>query len=102
MVELLKSIIAEICECKRGRVDPALATELELKQSLSRKGGPYDIGAFRAALCEIEKDDDIITCRLLKYNGYRIREDYANDAKAYANGLPSDERTRGARPTPAR
>lgn len=83
----LKTTIAKICESKRGRIDPALATELELKQALSRRGVNYTADTFRAMLRELEADDEIITRRCLRYNGYQMREKYAYNAETNEDGI---------------
>lgn len=70
---MLYEIVQEICEAKRGKVHPALATELELKRELSRRGIPYTADTFRMVLRELERNPDIITHRLLRYNGYSIK-----------------------------
>lgn len=70
---MLYEIVKGICEAKRGKVHPVLATELELKRELSRRGVPYTADTFRMVLREMERNPDIITHRLLRYNGYSIK-----------------------------
>ena len=76
----MKSIVAEICRAKReARVMPALATELDIQKALSSRGVRFTADTFRAMLRELERDSDIITHRLLRYNGYSLKsEDNAN------------------------
>lgn len=73
-VKRLKAVVAEICASKQGRIDPALATELELKQALSSRGVSYTADTFRLMLQELEADEEIITRRCLRYNGYQIHK----------------------------
>lgn len=80
---MLKSIVEDICRLKVGRVDPVLATELELKQELTRRGVKWTAETFKRMLAELEADADIIVRRCLRYNGYTIR-DYADDTKTDA------------------
>lgn len=73
--------IAEICEKKQcQKIDPALTTELELQRALMRQGVPFTAESFRAMLAELKADPDVITRRLLRYNGYELRN-YANDTE---------------------
>lgn len=70
----MKLIIAEICKEKRdARVIPVLATELEIQRALSSRGVRYTADAFRAMLHELQRNPDIITHRLMRYNGYSIK-----------------------------
>lgn len=95
----MRYLIAEIVRVKREeRIEPALATELELKQALAREGG-YDISDWMRIKAELEESPDIITHRLLRYNGYEIR-DYANIAETTTKELSPKEGGSGA--TPAR
>lgn len=76
----MKSLVAEICASKRAkRICPALATEMELKQGLSRRGISYTAESFRAMLSNLEVQPDVIVHRLLRYNGYEINEEYDKD-----------------------
>ena len=72
----MKLIIVEICRAKREtRVIPALATELEIQRALSSRGVRYTADAFRTMLRELQRDPDIITHRLMRYNGYSIKNE---------------------------
>lgn len=94
----MRSLIAEIVRVKREeRIEPALATELELKQALAREGG-YDISDWIRIKAELEESPDIITHRLLRYNGYEIR-DYANITETTTKELFTKEGDSGATPT---
>jgi hypothetical protein len=94
----MRYLIAEIVRAKReGRIEPALATELELKQALAREGG-YDISDWIRIRAEIEELPDIVTHRLLKCNGYEIR-DYADITETTTKELFTKEGGSGATPT---
>lgn len=70
----MKSIVAEICKEKReARVTPALATELDIQKVLSSRGVSFTADTFRTMMRELEREPDIITHRLLRYNGYSIK-----------------------------
>jgi hypothetical protein len=67
MIEFVRAI----CEDKRRRnIVPALATELEIKQELSRRGVAWTAESFRQALERLEANAEIKKHRLLRYNGY--------------------------------
>jgi hypothetical protein len=79
-VSKTKKIIAEICEAKRQqRIHPALATEVEIKQGLICQGVRLSAAEFKELCAAMAKDDEIITHRLLRYNGYELREKYDAD-----------------------
>lgn len=67
---MLYEIVEEICEAKRGKVHPALATELELKRELSRRGVTYTTESFRQMCSELATDPRITTIRTLNYTAY--------------------------------
>lgn len=71
---MLKSIVEDICRLKVGRVDPVLATELELKQELTRRGVKWTAETFKQMLAELEADTDIIVRRCLRYNAYTTKD----------------------------
>lgn len=66
----MKSIIVEICEAKRGKVCPVLATELELKRELARRGVAYTAESFGKMCSELATDPRITTIRTLNYTAY--------------------------------
>lgn len=66
----MKSIVAEICEAKRGKVCPVLATELELKRELARRGVAYTTESFRQMCSELATDPRITAIRTLNYTAY--------------------------------
>ncbi len=67
----MNSIVAEICRAKReARVMPALATELELKRELSRRGVMYTTESFGKMCSELATDPRITTIRTLNYTAY--------------------------------
>jgi hypothetical protein len=67
---MLYEIVKEICEAKRGRVHPALATELELKRELSRRGVTYTTESFRQMCRELATDPRITAIRTLNHTAY--------------------------------
>lgn len=70
----MKQLVAEICQAKRAaRIMPALATELDLKRELSRRGVRYTAEGYRLMREELEADPDIITRRCLRFNAYEIK-----------------------------
>lgn len=72
----MKLIVAEICRAKReARVVPALATELDIQKALSSRGVRFAADTFKAMLRELERNPDIITHRLLRYNGYSLKSE---------------------------
>lgn len=71
---MLKEIVSEICESKVGRVDPVLATELELKRAMSLRKIAYTHENFRKMIEELQADEEIITRRCLRYNAYQLRK----------------------------
>lgn len=79
-----RRIITEICEAKRQqRIHPALATEVEIKQGLIRQGVRLSAAEFKELCAAMAEDDEIITHRLLRYNGYELRDKYdANTTEA--------------------
>lgn len=68
---MLKRIVEDICRAKReARIVPALATELEIKRELSRRGVYYTAESFRQMLSQLEALPDIVVRRLRNYRGY--------------------------------
>ena len=68
--------IAEICEMKqRQRIVPALATEIELQQAMMRQGVTFTAASYKKMLRELEADSQVVTRRLLMYNGYELLKD---------------------------
>lgn len=88
---MLYKIVKEICEAKRGKVHPVLATELELKRELSRRGVMYTTESFSEMCSELATDPRIVTIRTLNYTAY------ADNTKEQQEGLSA--KARGARPT---
>lgn len=67
----MKSIVAEICRVKReARVMPVLATELDLKRELSRRGVTYTTESFSQMCSELATDSRITAIRTLNYTAY--------------------------------
>ncbi len=70
---MLKRIVEDICRRKRAqRIEPALATELEIKRELSRQGVHYTAESFRQMLSQLEASPDIVVRRLRNYRGYEL------------------------------
>lgn len=67
---MLYEIVKEICEAKRGKVHPALATELELKRELSRRGVTYTAKSFSKMCSELATDPRITAVRTLNHTAY--------------------------------
>lgn len=67
---MIFEIVKEICEAKRGRVHPVLATELELKRELSRRGVMYTTESFREMCSNLATDPRITAIRTLNYTAY--------------------------------
>lgn len=82
MIEFIRAI----CEDKRRRnIVPVLATELELKQELSRRGVRWTAKSFSQALERLEANAEIKKHRLLRYNGYSY-EDISEDKREEDTG----------------
>ena len=88
---MILEIVKEICEAKRGKVLPALATELELKRELSRRGVTYTAKSFSEMCSELATDPRITTIRTLNHTAY------ANNTQEQQEGLSAE--ARGAGPT---
>lgn len=84
-------IVRDICERKRGRVHPVLATELEIKSELHKKGISWTIDTFLKMCQELAEHPQITTIRTLNQKAY------AYDTKAAEEGIPTQEA--GARTT---
>lgn len=70
---MLYKIVKEICEAKReARVMPVLATELELKRELSRRGVMYTTESFGKMCSELAADPRITTIRTLNHTAYAV------------------------------
>lgn len=67
---MLYEIVKEICEGKSGKVHPVLATEMELKRELSRRGVKYTSESFRQMCLELSNDSRITTIRTLNHYAY--------------------------------
>lgn len=82
MIEFIRAI----CEEKRRRnIVPVLATELEIKQELSRRGVRWTAQSFSQALERLEANAEIKKHRLLRYNGYSY-EDISEDKREEDTG----------------
>ena len=76
MIELVR----EICERKRGKVHPELATELEIKQALSRQGVHYTAESFAEMLRVLAEDPHIKTIRTINHNAYAYITETAEES----------------------
>ena len=83
-------LVREICERKRGRVHPELATELEIKQALSRQGVHYTAESFAEILRALAEDPHIKTIRTINYNAYAYITETAEES------IPPEEGDAGA------
>jgi hypothetical protein len=71
----MRTIVENICRSKRAKnIEPALATELELRHELTRRGVAYSTESYMMMLAELESQPDVIVHRLLRYKGYEINE----------------------------
>ena len=86
MIELVR----EICERKRGKVHPELASELELKQALSRQGVHYTAESFAEMLRVLAEDPHIKTIRTINHNAYAYITETAEES------IPPEEGDAGA------
>lgn len=86
---MLYKIVKEICEAKRGKVLPVLATELELKRELSRRGVMYTTESFGKMCSELAADPRITTIRTLNQRAY------AYDTQEQQEGLSAEARGAG-------
>ena len=86
----MKSMVAEICRAKReARIMPVLATELELKRELSRRGVTYTTESFGKMCSELAADPRITTIRTLNYTAY------ADNTQEQQEGLSAEARGAG-------
>lgn len=78
-------IVRDICARKRGRVHPVLATELEIKSELHKRGISWTIDTFLKMCQELAEHPQITTIRTLNQKAY------AYDTKAAEEGIPTQE-----------
>lgn len=84
---MIFEIVKEICEAKRGKVLPVLATELELKRELSRRGVIYTTESFSDMCNALVADPRITTIRTLNYTSYADNtEEQQEELSAKARG----------------
>ena len=84
------TLVREICERKRGKVHPELATELEIKQALSRQGVHYTAESFAEMLRVLAEDPHIKTIRTINHNAYAYITETAEES------IPPEEGDTGA------
>jgi hypothetical protein len=71
---MIRAIVEDICRRKReARIVPELATELEIKQELSRQGVHCTSESFRQLLSQFEASPGIVVRRLRNYRGYELK-----------------------------
>lgn len=84
---MIFEIVKKICETKRGKVHPVLATELELKRELSRRGVTYTAESFSDMCNALVADPRITTIRTLNYTSYADNtEEQQEELSAKARG----------------
>lgn len=89
MMEIVKTIVAEICERKqRQRIVPAVATTIDIQQALIQRGAKLTPESWKAILLKLEADTQVKVVKLLRFNGYRLI-DHADDAEADAQSVPT-------------
>lgn len=87
-MEIVKTIVAEICERKRQlKIVPAVATTIDIQQALIQRGAKLTPESWKAILLKLEADTQVKVVRLLRFNGY-ILIDHADDAEADAQSVP--------------
>lgn len=86
---MLYKVVKEICEAKRGKVYPVLATELELKRELARRGVAYTAESFGRMCSELATDPRITAIRILNHTAY------ADNTQEQQEGLSAEARGAG-------
>lgn len=70
---MIRTIVEDICRRKReARIVPELATELEIKRELSRRGVHYTAESVKQMLSQLEASPDIVVRRLRNNRGYEL------------------------------
>lgn len=64
------NLVRDICERKKGKIHPEIATELEIGQELTKRGIAWTKDSLEAMLAELAKDTRIRTCRTINYTAY--------------------------------
>ena len=65
---------------------PAIATSIEIQRELIQRGAKLTHESWQRKLAKLEADPDVVTRRLLRYNGYELRN-YANDTEANTESI---------------
>ena len=78
-------IVRDICDRKRGRVHPVLATELEIKSELHERGISWTNDTFLKMCQELTEHPQITTIRTLNQKAY------AYDTETAEKGIPTQE-----------
>lgn len=78
----MRRIVEEICRRKReSSIEPAVATELEVKRELERRGVVNSFAEWMEMRRVLEADSEIVVRRCLMYSSY---EYYGDNAEAKA------------------
>ena len=64
------TLVRDICERKKGKIHPEIATELEIAQELTKRGIAWTKDSLEAMLAELAKDARIRTCRTINHTAY--------------------------------
>jgi hypothetical protein len=64
------NLVREICERKKGKIHPEIATEREIEQELTRRGIAWTKDSLKVMLAELAKDTRIRTCRTINHTAY--------------------------------
>lgn len=86
-------IVRDICERKRGRVHPVLATELEIKSELHKRGISWTNDTFLKMCQELTEHPQITTIRTLNQKAYAYNTETAEES------IPAQEGGAGAKNT---
>lgn len=86
-------IVRDICARKRERVHPVLATELEIKSELHKRGISWTIDTFLKMCQELAEHPRITTIRTLNQKAYAYNTETAEE------GIPTQEGGAGAKNT---
>lgn len=64
------TLVRDICERKKGKIHPEIATELEIGQELTKRGIAWTKDSLETMLAELAKDTRIRTCRTINHTAY--------------------------------
>lgn len=83
-------LVREICERKKGKIHPEIATEREIEQELTRCGIAWTKDSLKVMLAELAKDTRIRTCRTINHTAYAYITETAEES------IPPEEGDTGA------